>query len=258
MKGEKKIENIPLFTYFGNKDKEMHIIKENVPDMNNIDIIIEPYCGSFALIRYLTSIYPNKKYICNDNDEMLIKTYNALQDDNICNELVEFFKTFEVKDKVEYDKFKKEKSIKSYLFTHIIYNIRNGLYDKNKRKMNERDINKLIFFNKTYKNIEFVCDDAANIINKYINNEKAFLFLDPPFLLTSLSFYESQSKNLISFFESLKEINDKPSKILAICGDNFLLDYFYEKHNIKIKFETTIFYRGQKSKEHKNIYVSNY
>ena len=167
-----KIENIALFSYFGNKDKEMHIIKDNIPDMDNIDTIIEPYCGSFALIRYLISIYPNKKYICNDNDKMLIKIYKALQDDKICNELVEFFKTFEVKGKAEYDKFNKENSLKSYLFTHIIYRIRNGIY--------------------------------------------------------------------------------------TTCGDNVLLNCFYDKYNIKIKFETTIFYRGEKSKEHKNLYVSNY
>ena len=42
---------------------------ENLPDMNDIDIIIEPYCGSFSLIRYLILIYPDKKYICVDNDK---------------------------------------------------------------------------------------------------------------------------------------------------------------------------------------------
>ena len=63
---------------------------------------------------------------------MLIEIYKAFQDDKICNELVEFFKTFEVKDKAEYDKFNKEKSLKSYLFTHVVYSIRNGMYNKNK------------------------------------------------------------------------------------------------------------------------------
>ena len=54
------IVNISLFSYFGNKDNEIEIIKDNIPDLNNIDTIIEPYCGSFALTRYLLNIYPNK------------------------------------------------------------------------------------------------------------------------------------------------------------------------------------------------------
>ena len=72
-----EIINIPLFSYFGNKDNEMGDIIKNLPNMNHIDTIIEPYCGSFALTRYLLTMYPNKKYICNDNDELLIKTYKV-------------------------------------------------------------------------------------------------------------------------------------------------------------------------------------
>ena len=41
-------------------------IKGNLPDMNNIDIIMEHFCESFALIGYLIGIYPDKHYICNE------------------------------------------------------------------------------------------------------------------------------------------------------------------------------------------------
>ena len=81
-----------MFSYFGNKDNEIINIIENVPNMDDIDIIIEPYCGSFALIRYLIDIYPNKTYICNDNDKMLIDTYKYLQNDDNCDELIDFYK----------------------------------------------------------------------------------------------------------------------------------------------------------------------
>ena len=52
-----------LFSYFANKDRGNEKSMENLPDMNNIDIIIEPYCGSFSLIRHLILIYPDKEYI---------------------------------------------------------------------------------------------------------------------------------------------------------------------------------------------------
>ena len=48
---------------YKNKDRESKQIMENLPNMNNIDIIIEPYCGSFSLIRNLILLYPDKKYI---------------------------------------------------------------------------------------------------------------------------------------------------------------------------------------------------
>ena len=74
----------------------MSTIIENIPNINDIDIVIEPY---FALIRYLIHMYPNKQYICNDNDNMLIDTYKCLQNDDECNNLIEFYKNFEIKDK---------------------------------------------------------------------------------------------------------------------------------------------------------------
>ena len=48
-----KITNKALVSYFGNKDREIEKIMENLPDMNNSDIIIESYCGSFSLIKRL-------------------------------------------------------------------------------------------------------------------------------------------------------------------------------------------------------------
>ena len=48
--------NIQLFSYFGNKENEIETITKNVP---NMDDIIEP-CGSFALVRHMLLIFPDK------------------------------------------------------------------------------------------------------------------------------------------------------------------------------------------------------
>ena len=71
-----KIINKALFSYFGNKDREIEKTMKNLPDMNNIDIIIEPYCESLSLNRHLPLLYPDKKYICVDNDKKLTQAYN--------------------------------------------------------------------------------------------------------------------------------------------------------------------------------------
>ena len=44
--------------------------------------------------------------------------------------------------------------------------------------MDKNDLSKLEKFNKYNKNIDFICDDAKNIIEKYINNERVFMFID--------------------------------------------------------------------------------
>ena len=100
-----KIINKALFTYFGNKDREMEKKMENLPDMNDIDIISEPYCGSFSLIRHLILLYPDKKYICVDHDKKLIQAYNDIIDDDEYNKNFNILKKTEIKTKDEYNIF---------------------------------------------------------------------------------------------------------------------------------------------------------
>ena len=102
-----KIINKALFSYFGNKDREIEKIMKNFPDMNNIDIIIEPYCGSFRLIRHLILLYPERIYICVDNDKKLIQAYNDIIDDDKYKKILNKLKITEIKTKEEYDIFRK-------------------------------------------------------------------------------------------------------------------------------------------------------
>ena len=143
-----KIINKALFSYFGNKDREIETIMNNLPDMNNIDIIIEPYCGSFSLIRHLILLYPDKKYICVDNDEKLIKTYNDIIDDDKYNKIANNLKNTEIKTKEEYNIYRKINTTESYIYYHSVYALRPGLFDRKHFKMNKNDLLKLEKFNK--------------------------------------------------------------------------------------------------------------
>ena len=40
--------------------------------------------------------------------------------------------------------------------------------------MNDNDLSKLETFNKYNKDIDFICDDAKNIIEEYKNNDRVF------------------------------------------------------------------------------------
>ena len=69
-----------LFSYPGNKRKEINDI---IPffELDNIDTIIEPFCGSAAVSVYLAKQYPLKyKYILNDSNPNLFRLYNIMKD----------------------------------------------------------------------------------------------------------------------------------------------------------------------------------
>ena len=71
-------------SYFGNKRKEMPIIYNNL-NFDNIDTIIEPFVGSYAISYYTAYINPGKyKYILNDNNPYLRELYEIIIDDEKC------------------------------------------------------------------------------------------------------------------------------------------------------------------------------
>lgn len=71
------MKNHFITPYSGNKRNEAENIYNTTKDIYNyedIETIIEPFCGSCAYSYYLSLKHPNKyKYILNDNDNNLIK-----------------------------------------------------------------------------------------------------------------------------------------------------------------------------------------
>ena len=59
------------------------------------------------MTRHLILLYPDKKYICVDNDEKLIQAYNDIIDDDKYNKIINNLKNIEIKTKEEYIILKK-------------------------------------------------------------------------------------------------------------------------------------------------------
>jgi site-specific DNA-adenine methylase len=203
------MKNHFIISYFGNKREEVKLIYESIK--NNIEdkeFIIEPFCGSSALSYYISLQHPNKyTYVLNDNNQFLIKLYNICKDDNLLNNLCE--KLNEMYDiaqnKEDYLKISK-KSKDDYicwLYIHLFYCIRPGLFPTTKIIKKERinNIKKapIINFLKTEK-IEISCDDWKNIYNKFKDNKKAFMFFDPPYLSSCNSHYMCPDVNIYENF----------------------------------------------------------
>ena len=111
------------------------------------------------------------------------------------------------------------------------------MFDRNIFKMNKNVLSKLETFNKYNKNIEFICDDAKNIIEKYKNNDRVFMFIDPPYLLNNIYNLTHRSDYILNF---IKDLNIYNCKIIAVLGIHELLKYFYEHYCLNTKFTATI------------------
>jgi len=66
--------------YAGNKRTECKDIYDSI-NFNNIETIVEPYCGTCAISYYISLNKPNMKYILNDSNDFLKEMYEILIDD---------------------------------------------------------------------------------------------------------------------------------------------------------------------------------
>ena len=72
------MKNHFIISYAGNKRQESNYIYEYIKDkLNDIEYIIEPFCGSSALSYYLSTLYPHRfKYILNDNNGIIFGSHS--------------------------------------------------------------------------------------------------------------------------------------------------------------------------------------
>lgn len=250
-----------LFSYFGNKDREckeiFDFLEKNIK-FENYDTIIEPFGGSFAFIRHLINNKKiTKKYIVNDNDKILIDTYNNYKNNEDNEKNLNILKDYYndvYNNKEKYNKLKKEskKNINAFLLMNMYFNIRVGIFPEKKSIIIDNCYSRIKNF-VIYKDVEFISFDAFDIIEKYKDDEKAFLFLDPPFLLECNSYYIKTCIEKI--INVLKNFYNYKCTILMTLGGHILIESLLNFLNIKPCFITKLKYRG--SKEAQNIYMFN-
>ena len=117
--------------YYGNKRNEVEGLYNEIKDkLDEIEIIVEPFCGSSAFSYYLSLKHPKKfKYILNDNNKYLIELYEISTNLEKINELIETLKIIH-KDmnKEKYNIICKEERFENWVYKNKIYNIRPGLF----------------------------------------------------------------------------------------------------------------------------------
>lgn len=250
------MKNHFIFAYAGNKRNECEDILKNI-DFNNIETIIEPFCGTSAISYYISTKYPKKfKYILNDTNNLLIELYqimeNKTQYENLVDELEKtYYYIFDEqltkdKQKERYLEIIKKNDIISFVISHKYCGLRAGLFP-----IKKVGFNKELFLDSPVLNflrnedITIMNNDGKELLEQY--NDKSVLFiLDPPYLESCNSFYKLPRESCDSFskltgnnkykniYEYLSEntIDTFKSKIILILEDNWIIRHLFNKNII--------------------------
>lgn len=227
----------------GNKQNDIKYFKDHLP--LDSKIIIEPFAGSFAVIR---NIYYDIKYkrVINDKDE---SWFGILRDIRKDPEAV----IKEIYD--EWEKLTNGGLTRKYCKFSDTLCVRGMIKEPNSALQN-------IFLLSSLLNSSTVTnDDFLKVCEKYKNNKDAFIFLDPPYLDSyNKSYFTDQatSKDLqdnTKMFVDFKEIlNSYKCKVMLIINNNYLTRYIYSDY---IKGEYDKVYQLTKRKN-SHLIITNY
>jgi len=244
--------------YAGNKRTECKNIYDNI-NFNNIETIVEPYCGTCAISYYISLNKPNLKFIFNDSNHFLKEMYEILIDDIKLDKFEEEYKKIIIDiDKIKYnDYIKTNKTVLSWFIKNKIYSIRPGLFPIDPKKI-KTDINLRShpiynFFRNN--NIKFYSMNGVNMIEEYKNKKKCLIILDPPYINTNNAFYDYKVyENNIYEYLNDNNINNMKCKTLLILEDNYIIKLLF-KNNIKNHYSKL--YQGSK-KNTTHLLIYNY
>jgi site-specific DNA-adenine methylase len=239
------MKNHFFISYAGNKREEVEHIYNKL-DLNNVETIVEPFCGSCAVSYYIWSQNKDKnyKYILNDLDNNLISLLRLIKDGNYkdveddINEKREEILTYgDDMDKAKkiYLEYVKNGEVNGYLFGRKYYSMRCGFFPLNEFiKLNKKlDLSSYpIYEFITTADIELYNEDANKIIDKY-DNEKTFIFLDPPYIASCNNFYSTDTgENICNIYEMLyyKKLSNFKCKIMLCHENNWLFKILFNDY----------------------------
>ena len=249
-------QNHFMIPYFGNKRKEVELIYNEIKDkINDIEFIVEPFCGSCALSYYISLKHPNKyTYILNDNNHQLIELINISKDEakmsKFKDDLLKIYDNVynDKKKYLEVVKKAKEGDYISFVFINKYYQIRPGIFPTEDRrsKSSLENIDKCNFLNfiRTEKTLTSN-KDAVEIYDLYKNNNNTLIFLDPPYLQTCNDFYLDSSINIYEylFYNNIK----KEKALICLCINDIWITKLLFKDIINTKsYDKTYEANGKK------------
>jgi site-specific DNA-adenine methylase len=240
----------------GSKQNDIKFFKEYLP--LDSKIIVEPFGGSFAVIKNFYIDSNKYTFHINDNDETLYYVY--LHPEELIDMKSKLSKLYieEYKNK-EYNKEDNflnaihdmdiDNNLKEYILKSLV--IRGKLFKPIKNtNYNEEEL-------KILKTALITQLDYTVLLDQYKDNEDAFLFLDPPYLFSNNSGYDAQLQEtdmtqiIINILEYIKVCK---CKVMLIINKLNILSYLFKDY---IKGEYLRTYQLTKKKS-KHLIICNY
>ena len=239
------MKNHFFMAYAGNKRNEVEGLYNEIKDkLDNIDIIIEPFCGTAAFSYYLSTKHPGKfKYILNDNNKYLLELYDVASNpeklDNLILQLNEF--SIDI-NKQKYGEMVKIDKFENWVYKNKVYGIRPGTFTLGKIKTDFSDMKKaqIINFMKNEK-VELCHEEGTSIVERFKDNENSLIFLDPPYLAVCNQFYYNPGINIYEYLYN-NSITKMKATILLCLEDNWIINFLFKdsiKSSYNKKYETS-------------------
>ena len=245
-----------VITRIGNKENDIKFFKQYLP--LDVKTVVEPFAGSFAVIKHFYVDLNKYDFHINDNDETLHYLYHNPQ--ALIDMRLKLSKLYieEYKSK-EYDPTNKFKNVVQGIDMHdhlkmwILKNmfIRGSLFKPiSSDNFNPNEINIL-------KNALITKLNYTEIFDLYRDDPNAFLFLDPPYLYSDNSTYDAQCKDtdmtqiIVDILEYFKVCR---CKVMLVINKLYILSYLFKDY---IKGEYSKTYQISKKKSI-HLVICNY
>ena len=248
--------------YAGNKRTEMREISKYIP--TDVKIIVEPFAGSCALSYFIWDIDKEnntepKKYILNDNNQYLQQLYETVRDpekekvfEDKVNKTLDLIRNDE-KAKEVYNKLVNKDTFEGWFIGNKYYNVRPYLYPLGKSlrplKLSESPIYE--FYKEA--DITFTCKEGVECLMEFQNNPDAFIFLDPPYLLSYNGFYKDPKLDIFEYLVNGPSMNKQPAYIMVVVEENYIINLIFSDNKYYCKYYEKTYQTTKKLTRHKLV-----
>ncbi len=234
-------DNLPLGC-MGNKSRELKLLLPIIePHITKDTIFVDVFAGSCVVGFNVYKKYNNIKFHINDIDKFRIKFYNNMKDENGRNEFYNLQDEV-IKNGQDYylellgkNKINMKNEYNGYIISRTVHSFRYGLYPTTKKIIKKIiSPNWINYFNEAI----ITNEDYKIILDKYKDNENAFLYLDPPYVDSYNGAYsnytgETHDENMrvidnTQIYVDLLDILKYKCKVLFSINDCALTRFIYK------------------------------
>lgn len=219
-----------FFAYPGNKRTEYKEVKDLIsPYFDTLETFVEPFCGSCAIsYSIFKDLGDSKKYHMNDIDSNLCSFYQNIKDDNIEKMKQTLKDKYEHIQKEEYTNIikNKEKTFDEWLLLKIFNGAGKACYPTNKTFPTLKKWNSQNPYVSFLKHTGVSNSNFKDVMEFYKNDEKTFLFIDPPYINSNNEWYdrEENKEDFESLFLYIRDFMESSKcKAMLVVNDRLLM-----------------------------------